>query len=91
MKNQRYESTPNRSINSNGWIPVAFVFDIFLPPTVRKPCAQTCIGGSTPAAINIAGQYTACCRRMSFPIEWMFAGHTRAKRSGSSAYPAAVM
>ena len=56
MKNQRYESTPNRSISSNGWIPVAFVFDIFLPPTVRKPCAQTCIGGSTSAAINIAGQ-----------------------------------
>ena len=66
-------------------MPVRFVFDIFLPPTVRKPCAHTCVGGSTPAAISIAGQYTAWKRRMSLPIEWMFAGHIRAKRSGSLA------
>ena len=82
---------PNWSINSNGWMPVRLVLDIFLPPTVRKPCAQTCFGGSTPAAINMAGQYTACWRRMSLPIRWMSAGQTRAKRSGSSTKPAAVM
>jgi hypothetical protein len=37
-------------------MPVRFVFDIFLPPTVRNPCAQTCSGGSIPAAMSIAGQ-----------------------------------
>ena len=33
---------------------------IFSPPTSRKPCANTCFGGASPAAISIAGQYTAC-------------------------------
>jgi len=28
---------------------------------------------------------------MSLPIAWMFAGHIRANRSASLAYPAAVM
>ena len=28
------------------------------------------VGGSIPADINIAGQYTACWRRMSLPMRW---------------------
>ena len=47
---------PNWSSSSNGWIPVRLVFDIFFPPTVRNPWAHTCVGGSTPPAINMAGQ-----------------------------------
>ncbi len=71
-------------------MPVAFVFDIFRPPTVRNPWAHTCVGGSTSPAISMAGQYTAWNRRMSFPMRWTFAGHTLANRSSSEPYPAAV-
>jgi hypothetical protein len=51
-------------------------------PAVHVDCRW---GGSRPAAISIAGQYTQWKRMMSLPIRWWTWGHQVAKRSSSVA------
>ena len=67
----------------SGAMPVSFDFDIFSPPTRSQPWANTLRGGSSPAAMSIAGQYTAWKRRMSLPTRFTSGGHTRANSSAS--------
>ena len=63
-------------------MPVRADLDIFSPPTSRKPCTAMRAGGSIPAAISSAGQYTQWNRRMSLPIRWWTAGHQRGEPFG---------
>ncbi len=68
---------------SCGAIAVSFDLLIFSPPTSSQPCANTCFGVATSAAISIAGQITAWNRRMSLPTRCTSAGHSSSNRSGS--------
>ena len=61
----------------DGAMPVSFDFDIFSPPTSSQPWANTLRGGSRPAAISMAGQYTAWNRRMSLPTRLTSGGQHR--------------
>ena len=46
------------------------VLDSFSPPSSSQPCTWIRWGGSMPAAISIAGQYTQWNRMISLPMTW---------------------
>ena len=74
----------------SGEIPVSLLLLIFSPPTSSHPCANTFFGNGNPAAISMAGQYTAWKRRMSLPTKCTSAGQIESNFCSSSPYPMAV-
>ena len=56
------------SMRSSGFTTFPVVLLIFSPPTSSHPPTAQPFGGSSPADISIAGQYTQWKRMMSLPI-----------------------
>ena len=68
------ESTPAIAISSSMLITLPRDFEIFSLSNVHHPCAKICFGGSIPADIRNAGQYTVWNQKMSLPIRLTSAG-----------------
>ena len=62
---------------------------IFVASIRNQPCAHTCFGNGSIAAIRKAGQYTVWNRMMSFPTRCTSAGHI--PRRSYSGPPTALM
>lgn len=75
-RNRKYlaESVPAILISSSTLITLPRDFDIFSLLNVHHPWAYTVFGGSIPADIRKAGQYTTWNHKMSLPIRLTSAG-----------------
>ena len=65
-------------MSSSGLTTLPVVFDIFSPPTIKNPPTAQPLGGSMPADMSIAGQYTQWNRMMSLPMKCQSTGQRSA-------------